>query len=82
MRIEILQEAMVMYQENILFLLDKKILLIAGIHFRKVNHFRKSGIAVPMQANIRNASFLIDAINFIKPHGILAYGPHSLGYKM
>jgi DNA ligase-associated metallophosphoesterase len=74
MRFEILEVAMVMYPEKILFLPDKKILLIADLHFGKVNHFRKSGIAVPMRANMKNASLLIDAINFLKPDRVIFLG--------
>jgi len=74
MRIEIWQEAMVMYPEKILFLPDKRILLIADLHFGKVTHFRKSGIAVPMQANMKNASLLIDAIDLLKPDRVIFLG--------
>ncbi|MCA6416943.1 MAG: metallophosphoesterase, partial [Cytophagales bacterium] len=74
MRIEILEVAMAMYPEKILFLPDKKILLIADLHFGKINHFRKSGIAVPMRANMKNASLLIDAINFLKPDRVIFLG--------
>lgn len=74
MRIEILQEAMVMYPEKFLFLPDKKILLVADLHFGKVNHFRKSGIAVPVRANMKNASLLIDAINLLKPDRVIFLG--------
>ena len=82
MRIEILEVAMVMNSEKILFLPDKRILLIADLHFGKINHFRKSGIAVPMQANMKNASLLIDAINFLKPDRVIFLGDlfHS-GYN-
>jgi DNA ligase-associated metallophosphoesterase len=74
MRIEILEVAMAMYPEKILFLPDKKILLIADLHFGKINHFRKSGIAVPMQANMKNASLLIDAIDLLKPDRVIFLG--------
>ena len=48
--------------------------MIADLHFGKVNHFRKSGIAVPVQANMKNASLLIDAIDLLKPDRVIFLG--------
>ncbi len=74
MRIEIFGEEMVLYPEKILFLPDRKTLLVADLHFGKVNHFRKSGIAVPTKANMKNASLLIDVLNFLKPDRVIFLG--------
>jgi len=42
-------------------------LVIADLHFGKVNHFRRAGLPVPLGANVRNAEQLIDLINAWQP---------------
>ncbi len=49
--------------------------LVAGdLHFGKVNHFRRSGLPVPLAANVRNAERLIDLINAWAPSRMLFLG--------
>lgn len=42
-------------------------LVVADLHFGKVNHFRKAGLPVPPAANRRNAEQLIDLIQKYQP---------------
>ena len=60
--------------EKALYLIQHKILLLADLHFGKVNHFRKAGIAVPAKANKKNAETLIDLIQRTKPERIIFLG--------
>ena len=49
--------------------------LVAGdLHFGKVNHFRKAGIAVPSGANEKNTENLIDIINQNRPERVVFLG--------
>lgn len=51
MEIEVASERVQLLPEKALYLIQHKILLLADLHFGKVNHFRKAGIAVPAKAN-------------------------------
>lgn len=74
MKIEINKEIVEMMPEKALFFPLHKVLLLADLHFGKVNHFRKSGIAVPAKANDKNADSLIGAINSTKPDRVVFLG--------
>ena len=71
---EVLSERVEMLAEKVLFLPAHNSLLVADVHFGKVNHFRKSGIAVPVIANDKNASTLIDVIQQLKPQRVIFLG--------
>lgn len=71
---EVLSERVEMLAEKILFLPVHHSILVADGHFGKVNHFRKSGIAVPITANDKNASTLIDVIQQLKPQRVIFLG--------
>ena len=66
MEIEVASERVQLLPEKALYLIQHKILLLADLHFGKVNHFRKAGIAVPAKANKKNAETLIDLIQRTK----------------
>ncbi len=53
--------------ERALWIPDWEALVVADLHFGKVNHFRRAGLPVPLGANIRNAELLIDLVNTWKP---------------
>ena len=74
MKIEIRGHQLTMHPEKALALMADKILVLADLHFGKINHFRKSGIAVPSKANDRNSEFLIDLLNRIKPERVIFLG--------
>lgn len=74
MKIEIRGHQLTMHPEKALALMADKVLLLADLHFGKINHFRKSGIPVPSKANDRNSEFLIDLLNRVKPERIIFLG--------
>jgi len=53
---------------------DEKILLLSDLHFGKVNHFRRSGIPVPLKANDKNTETLIDLFTTTKPERVIFLG--------
>ncbi len=63
-----------MLPEKALTLMSHKILVLADLHFGKINHFRKSGIPVPSKANDQNSEFLIDLLNRVKPERVIFLG--------
>ena len=63
-----------MLPEKALSFPSEKVLLIADLHFGKINHFRKSGIPVPLKANDRNSELLIDLLNRTKPERVIFLG--------
>jgi len=63
-----------MFPEKALTLMSNKVLVLADLHFGKINHFRRSGIPVPPKANDRNSELLIDLLNRIKPERVIFLG--------
>ena len=54
--------------------IDEKILLLSDLHVGKINHFRRSGIPVPLKANDKNTETLIDLFTVIKPERVIFLG--------
>ena len=71
---EIFCERVCMLPERVLYLPVNQAILVADLHFGKVNHFRKSGVAVPILANQKNAALLIDVIQLMKPRQVIFLG--------
>jgi uncharacterized protein len=72
--INLANEAVQLLPQKAIWLTHRKVLLLADLHFGKVNHFRKAGIAVPVKANERNAETLIDLINQCRPERVIFLG--------
>lgn len=53
--------------DRALFIPSIATLVVADLHFGKVNHFRRAGLPVPPAANQRNAERLIDLIQKLQP---------------
>ncbi len=49
-------------------------LLMADVHLGKINHFRKSGLAVPSKADDKNFELLVEMIQQYKPQRIIFLG--------
>jgi DNA ligase-associated metallophosphoesterase len=49
-------------------------MVIADLHLGKINHFRKSGIPVPLKANTKNLEQLATLIITVKPHRVIFLG--------
>jgi uncharacterized protein len=67
-------EPITLLPEKALYLKKYSTLVVADLHFGKVNHFRKAGIAVPARANDKNSSNLIEAIQACKPERVVFLG--------
>jgi DNA ligase-associated metallophosphoesterase len=67
-------EHLTLCAEKALFLQQYRTLVIADLHLGKVNHFRKAGIAVPVQANHQNAEIVIQLIQSYKPTRLIFLG--------
>lgn len=74
MWVEVLSEAVELLPQKALFLKRWKVLLIADLHFGKINHFRKSGIPVPARANDKNSETLISLLQQTKPERVIFLG--------
>lgn len=74
MKIIVAGEELELYPQRGIFWPAQKMLLLADLHFGKINHFRKAGIAVPGKVNDRNIELLIDLIELTKPARIVCLG--------
>jgi DNA ligase-associated metallophosphoesterase len=74
MEIEIMNESMELFPQKALFWRKQGILFLADLHLGKINHFRKSGIAVPRAANDRNLELLVELIDHTRPQRIICLG--------
>lgn len=74
MEVEIHSEQVELFPQKAMFWKKHHILLLADLHLGKINHFRKSGIPVPVQANDRNLELLMDIINITKPERVICLG--------
>ncbi|NOT76747.1 MAG: ligase-associated DNA damage response endonuclease PdeM [Cyclobacteriaceae bacterium] len=67
MKTAILKDGIQLLPEKAIFLPEEKVLIVADLHFGKINHFRQAGLPVPKSANHKNAENLIDLVNLWKP---------------
>jgi DNA ligase-associated metallophosphoesterase len=74
MEILVDNEMITLRHEKAILLPKHNALLIADLHFGKVNHFRKSGVAVPIMANEQNNRLLIELLNSTKPERVIFLG--------
>jgi len=74
MEIELMSETAWLLPEKALWLKSRKTLLMADLHFGKINHFRKSGIPVPARANDKNTETLISVLQMTKPDRVIFLG--------
>ncbi|CAN5237846.1 ligase-associated DNA damage response endonuclease PdeM [soil metagenome] len=67
LKIAIIRDGIQLLPEKAIFFIEEKVLVVADLHFGKINHFRQAGLPVPLSANHKNAETLIDLINYWKP---------------
>ncbi len=60
--------------QKALWLPDFKSLVVADVHWGKIDHFRKAGISVPTKGNDKNAETLISLVNYFKPERVIFLG--------
>ena len=74
MEVKIKQHTFRLWAEKCLLWVEQRTLLIADLHLGKVNHFRKSGIAVPQKPNDENIEKFIALLQTIRPERVLFMG--------
>lgn len=74
MQVEVFGELLELYPQKAVFWKKEKMLLLADMHLGKVNHFRRSGIPVPVKANDKNIEILIDLMWKTKPERVVCLG--------
>ena len=74
MVISIAGEQLELLPQRAVFLPQHQTLLLADVHFGKVNHFRRAGIAVPLQANDKNTEGLIELLRQTKAARVIFLG--------
>lgn len=65
---------LILLKEKALFIPKERVLLISDLHLGKVNHFRRSGIAVPQGANDKNIAPLIKLLQEHNPLRVIFLG--------
>ncbi len=66
-RVALGETSVYLLPERALHLPEFGTLVVADLHFGKVNHFRRAGLPVPPAAMARNAERLIDLLNRVQP---------------
>lgn len=74
MEFEILEEQVVLFPQKVMYLKQYGALLVADLHLGKINHFRRSGIPVPLKANDYNLENLMDVIRLTNPGRVIFLG--------
>lgn len=74
MEVDLIGEKVTLLPEKAIWFKKRKLLLLADLHFGKINHFRKSGIPVPAKANDKNTELLINLLNLAKPERVIFLG--------
>jgi DNA ligase-associated metallophosphoesterase len=74
MRADVFNEEFELWPQRAIYWKRINTLLLADLHIGKINHFRKSGIPVPTQANDKNIEVLIDLIHRVKPSRVICLG--------
>ncbi len=74
MEIELLGEKVRLLPQKAAWFKKRKTVLMADLHFGKINHFRKAGIAVPARANDKNAENLISVLQTTKAERLIFLG--------
>jgi len=69
-----LEQNLFLHPYKSIYWLEKKILLIADIHFGKAAHFRKSGIAIPESIHLQDLDRINYLYNYYKPDRIIFLG--------
>ncbi len=74
MQVGIFGEQLELCPQKAVFWRSKGILFFADLHLGKINHFRKSGIAVPSKANDKNLEGIVELINLMRPERVICLG--------
>lgn len=72
--IQIKEQHFTLHYSGAIFWEEEKILLIADVHFGKVAHFRKNGIAIPQVAAEKNIRDLNEVLDFFPVEKVFFLG--------
>lgn len=73
-KLNFIGEQVALLPEKALWLPDLKSLVVADVHWGKIDHFRRAGIPVPVKGNDKNAETLIALITHYKPKCVIFIG--------
>lgn len=74
MNVEVCGEVFELFPHKAIYWPKMKSLFIADLHIGKINHFRRSGIALPSKANDRNIEVLLEVLELTKPDRVICLG--------
>jgi len=74
MTIDLCGEVLELLPQKAIYWKREQTLLMADLHLGKINHFRKSGIAVPAKANEKNLELIVELINSTNPARVIFLG--------
>jgi len=72
--LNLLNQDLLLLPQKAIFWEQEKALIAADVHFGKVGHFRKAGIAMPLNMEQNDLSVLSDLIDEYKPEKIIFLG--------
>jgi uncharacterized protein len=64
----------ILHSNRVIFWEQEKILILSDLHFGKITHFRKAGIALPNEVMKEDFQRLFEVIQFFKPVQIIIVG--------
>ncbi|HLZ16657.1 MAG TPA: ligase-associated DNA damage response endonuclease PdeM [Cyclobacteriaceae bacterium] len=73
-KLDLQGEKAALLPEKALWLPDLRVLVVADVHWGKIDHFRKAGIPVPVKGNDKNAELLVSLMNQVKPKQLIFLG--------
>lgn len=71
---DLLDQDLLLLPQKALYWQQQKALIIADVHFGKVGHFRKAGIAVPLDMEQSDLAMLSDLVREHKPEKLIFLG--------
>lgn len=74
MKVDVAGELFELLPQKAMYWPAQNALLLADIHLGKINHFRKSGIPLPVAANDRNIEVLVELLQRFKPARVIFLG--------
>lgn len=72
--IELLNANALLLPEKAIWLPAQRSLVVADIHWGKIDHFRKAGIPIPTKGNYKNMETLVMLINTHQPERLILLG--------
>lgn len=71
---KIFDQHLLLLPQKAIYWKEKETLIVADVHFGKVGHFRKAGIAIPKALEQEDLAMLSDLLNQLKPKALIFLG--------